>query len=43
MKISYKPQQVDSIPKQFKGKVIDLLKKVDEKGELEKVAKELEI
>jgi len=43
VKVSYKPQQVDSIPKQFKGKVIDLLKKVDEKGDLDKIAKELDI
>ena len=43
IKISYKPQHVDLIPKQFKGKVKELLKKVDEKKELEKIAKELEI
>ncbi|MBI2129497.1 ribosome biogenesis/translation initiation ATPase RLI [Candidatus Woesearchaeota archaeon] len=43
IKISYKPQQVDAIPKTAKGKVIDLLKKVDEKKELSKVAKQLEI
>lgn len=41
--IAYKPQQVDLIPKNTKGSVIELLKKVDEKGELEKVAKILEI
>jgi len=43
IKISYKPQHVDLIPKQFKGKVKKLLKKVDEKKQLDKVAKELEI
>lgn len=43
IKVSYKPQEVDSIPKSFKGKVIDLLKKVDERGELEKTAEALEI
>lgn len=43
IKISYKPQEVDTIPKNFKGKVIDLLKKVDEKNEIEKIAKSLEI
>ncbi len=43
IKLSYKPQQVDSIPKKFKGRVIDLLKKADEKGLLKKTAKELEI
>jgi len=40
---SYKPQQVDLIPKQVKGKVRKILEKVDEKKELEKIAKELEI
>jgi len=43
IKISYKPQQVDQIAKQFKGKVIDLLKKVDEKKQLEKISETLEI
>jgi len=37
IKVAYKPQQVDVIPKQFKGKVSELLKSVDEKGELEKL------
>lgn len=43
IKISYKPQQVDLIPEKFKGKVKELLKKVDEKKELTKIAKQLEI
>ncbi|MBN2111890.1 ribosome biogenesis/translation initiation ATPase RLI [Candidatus Woesearchaeota archaeon] len=43
IKASYKLQQVDQIPKQIKGKVRDLLKKVDEKNKFEEVAKELEI
>ncbi len=43
IKVSYKPQQVDLIPKSQKGKVKDLLKKVDEKNQLEKIAKQLEI
>lgn len=43
IKISYKPQQVDLIPKAEKGKVKDLLKKVDEKKQLEKIAKKLDI
>jgi ATP-binding cassette subfamily E protein 1 len=43
IKISYKPQQVDQIPKQYKGKVKDLLRKVDEKKELDKVAELLEL
>lgn len=41
--ISYKPQEVELIPKQFKGKVKDLLKQVDEKGEFEKITKLLEL
>jgi len=41
--ISYKPQQVDLIPKTAKGKVKDLLKKVDEKNKLKKISKLLEI
>jgi ATP-binding cassette subfamily E protein 1 len=43
IKIAYKPQQVDLIPKTQKGKVRTLLKKIDEKNELDKIAKELEI
>ncbi|MBD3309874.1 ribosome biogenesis/translation initiation ATPase RLI [Candidatus Woesearchaeota archaeon] len=43
IKISYKPQQVELIPRAEKGKVKDLLKKVDEKRELDKIAKTLEI
>jgi len=43
IKISYKPQQIDLIPKKVKGKVKELLKKVDEKKELNKIAKQLEI
>jgi len=43
VKLSYKPQQVDLIPKQYKGTVKDLLKKVDEKGELNKIADVLEL
>lgn len=43
IKISYKPQQVDLIPKQFKGSVKSLLKNVDEKNRLKEVAKELEL
>ncbi|MCU0285085.1 MAG: hypothetical protein MUF15_01680, partial [Acidobacteria bacterium] len=37
IKVSYKPQQVDLIPKSASGKVIDLLKKVDEKKEFDKI------
>jgi len=43
IKVAYKPQQVDLIPKTTKGKVIDLLKRVDEKGELKKVLSELQL
>jgi len=43
IKVSYKPQQVELIAKQFKGKVIDLLRKVDEKKELEKITELLEL
>src|SRR3989344_4641788 len=43
IKVAYKPQQVDLIPKTTKGKVIDLLKKVDEKNELKKITNELQL
>ena len=41
--VSYKPQQVDLIPKQFSGTVEELLKKVDQKGEYEKIVDLLEL
>ena len=43
IKVSYKPQHVDLIPKKTKGKVIDLLKKVDDGDRLNEVVKELDI
>jgi len=43
VKLSYKPQQVDLIPKQYTGTVKDLLKKVDERKELYKIAEALEL
>ena len=43
IKVAYKPQQVDLIPKTTKGKVIDLLKKVDEKNELKKITNQLQL
>jgi len=43
IRVSYKPQQVDLIPKTTKGKVGDLLRKVDEKGMLEKITEALQI
>ena len=43
IQVAYKPQQVDLIPKTTKGKVIELLKKVDEKNGLNKIADELQL
>jgi len=43
IKVAYKPQNVDSIPKIAKGTVRALLEKVDEKKKLEEVSKEMEI
>jgi len=43
IKIAYKPQQVDMIPKQFDGKVKELLKKADEKKMLKEIAEKLEL
>ena len=43
IKVAYKPQQVDLIPKTTKGKVIGLLKKVDEKNGLKRIADELQL
>ncbi|MBW2965442.1 ribosome biogenesis/translation initiation ATPase RLI, partial [Candidatus Woesearchaeota archaeon] len=40
---SYKPQNVDLIPKQFSGTVADLLRKADQKGIMEKVVQELDL
>ncbi|MBU1976286.1 MAG: ribosome biogenesis/translation initiation ATPase RLI [Nanoarchaeota archaeon] len=41
--LSYKPQQVDLIPRHFKGTVDELLTKADEKGEKEKIIEVLEL
>lgn len=41
--ISYKPQQVDLIPKQFKGTVKALLKQVDETSKFSEITKLLEL
>ena len=43
IKVAYKPQQVDLMPTTTRGKVIELLKKVDEKNELKKIANELQL
>jgi ATP-binding cassette subfamily E protein 1 len=43
IRVAYKPQQVDLIPKQFKGSVRALLDKVNETGKIKEVAKILEL
>ena len=43
IKLAYKPQYVDAIPKKFKGKVQDLLEEVDEKNQLKEIVEELHI
>ncbi|MBI2499063.1 ribosome biogenesis/translation initiation ATPase RLI [Candidatus Woesearchaeota archaeon] len=43
IKISYKPQRIELLPKIYKGKVIDLIKKIDEKNISDKLIKELEL
>jgi ATP-binding cassette, sub-family E, member 1 len=40
---AYKPQHVDMIPRQFSGKVIDLLKKADEKGKMDEMIRIFEL
>lgn len=41
--ISYKPQQVDYIPKQFSGTTRELLKRADQKKEFEEITEMLEL
>lgn len=43
IKVSYKPQMIEIIPKMFQGKVIDLLKKVNETNKLEEISKILDL
>ncbi|MEM3516724.1 MAG: ribosome biogenesis/translation initiation ATPase RLI [Candidatus Bathyarchaeia archaeon] len=43
LKIIAKPQYIDKIPKYIKGKVSDVLSKVDEKGILKKLIDELQL
>ncbi len=43
LKIAYKPQRIELLPKVFKGKVIDLLKKIDEKDKLNEMIELLNI
>ncbi|MEK6845898.1 MAG: ATP-binding cassette domain-containing protein, partial [Nanoarchaeota archaeon] len=41
--LSYKPQQVDLIPKQFSGTVRELLQKVDKENLLQEISEELKL
>lgn len=43
LKVSYKPQYVDKIPKAISGEVGELLERVDERGKLDKIAEQLEL
>lgn len=43
IKTAQKPQYVDLITKAFKGKVVDLLKKTDERGVLDETVKDLDL
>ncbi len=43
IKTAYKPQHVDLLAKQYSGKVIDLLKKVDEKNKIEEIIEKFEL
>ena len=43
IKVAFKPQQVDMLPKQFSGTVKELLEKTDEKGALEEISEKLEL
>ncbi|MBC8500640.1 MAG: ribosome biogenesis/translation initiation ATPase RLI [Nanoarchaeota archaeon] len=43
IKVAYKPQQVDLIPKQFSGTVKELLEKTDEKKAIDEIAEKLEL
>lgn len=43
LKVSHKPQYVDKIPKVVSGSAGELLRKVDERGALEKIAEQLEL
>lgn len=43
LRVSYKPQYVNKIPKAVSGKVGELLEKVDERGKLDEVAGQLEL
>ncbi len=43
IKIAYKPQNIDLIPKLYSGKVEDLLKKVDETDNFDKIVEEFDL
>ena len=43
LKIAHKPQYVDKIPKAVAGKVCDLLEKIDERKQLDRLSDELEL
>lgn len=43
LKVVHKPQYVDKIPRVVSGKVKDLLEKVDDRGKLESLSKELQL
>jgi len=43
IKVSYKPQHIDSIQKKASGNVRELLEKVDEKKQLDKIAEALDL
>lgn len=43
IKVSYKPQNVDTIPKRFSGTVQELLKKADQTGRFDKVTELLDL
>jgi ATP-binding cassette subfamily E protein 1 len=43
IRTAQKPQYVDLIPKAFKGKVIELLRKTDERGVLDETVKDLDL
>jgi ATP-binding cassette subfamily E protein 1 len=43
LKVVAKPQYIDKIPKYIKGKVLDVLSRIDEKGILKKLINELQL
>lgn len=43
IRVSVKPQYIEAIPKVYKGKVRDLLEKVDERGMFDEVVEKLEL